>query len=245
MAFLGAGLIFSSAAALNHLLEVSSDALMERTKYRPLPTQKVSKQTVVVIILLTLILGSIILYFKTNLLVLISSLLTFVFYDFVYTPLKKITHFNTFIGALPGAMPVFCGWFIFHESLNLSILMVFAILFFWQLPHFYSIAWMNKDGYKSANLKMISVNDKDGKRTTAYLFWTTIFFIIVSYLPVYFGLFKIIYFVGISVIHCILLASVISFVKEKTVNIAKKVLISTILYPQAIVLFVIFDKLWL
>ena len=168
--FLGAGLIFSSAAALNHLLEVSSDALMERTKYRPLPTQKVSKQTVVVIILLTLILGSIILYFKTNLLVLISSLLTFVFYDFIYTPLKKITHLNTFVGALPGAMPVFCGWFIFYDSLNLSILMVFTILYFWQLPHFYSIVWMNKDGYKSANLKMISVNDNDGKRTASYLF---------------------------------------------------------------------------
>ncbi len=240
---LGCSFVFAAAAALNHVLEIKTDSLMDRTKNRPLPQKKIKKEYVIVWIIVGIVVGSLILFYKTNNLVLISALATFFLYDFVYTPLKKISHINTFVGAIPGAIPVFCGWFLVYNSVNLPIIIVFLILYFWQLPHFYAIAWMNKDSYKVANLKMISFNDTTGKKTVTFLIWTSLIFIILTYLPFILKFFHIVYIIGVSCLHVFLIRTIISFYKQRSYINAKKILIASVMYPQAILIFVIVDKL--
>ena len=238
----GVGFVFATGAAINHVMEVKTDSLMERTKNRPLPTKRVSKKIVTLLAIVCLIVGTLILYAKTNMLVLMSAMATIVLYDFVYTPLKKVTYLNTFVGALPGAMPIFCGWFMFFSELNVIILSVFSILYFWQLPHFYAIAWMNKDSYKNAKLKMISVDDKKGNITVVYLIMSSLVFIGVSYLPVALNMFHTVYTLGMTILHMVLVYTIYLFFRDRSDASAKKILLSTILYPQCMLAFVLIEK---
>ena len=153
--FIGLTLVSSAASALNQVLEVEIDALMERTKNRPLPTGRISLRTARWFGGIAAGVGCLWLAVFLNPLTGWLAFVMLVLYDFVYTPLKRVTSLNTLVGALPGGMPLLVGWAAAGNGLNLTAGILFAILFLWQLPHFLSIAWMYREDYERGGLRML------------------------------------------------------------------------------------------
>tara|TARA_Y100001970_G_scaffold293587_1_gene441395 strand:+ start:2461 stop:3318 length:858 start_codon:yes stop_codon:yes gene_type:complete len=231
---LGSGFVFSASAALNHVLEKDVDGLMERTQFRPLPTARLTRFHVICMVIAFMFIGILILYIKTNWLVLLNGILVFVLYDFVYTPLKRFSSMNTFVGAFPGAMPLLSGWFMVQESFSYFILLLFLMLYLWQLPHFFSIAWIYRRSYESANLKMVSIQDESGKRTRFYLFFSSVLFVVSTYLPLFYDDLGVIYTYVVTLLNVCLIWYVCKFCLDLNDMIARKILFITIFYPPLI-----------
>jgi heme o synthase len=159
----GIGLTSAGAAALNEVLERDLDARMRRTRNRPLPSGRMSLATGLVLGILAILLGPVALALTTNLLTALLALATAVTYLVLYTPLKKISPISTFVGAFPGAMPPLLGWTAIRGKLEPEAVILFLIVFFWQFPHFQAIAWMYRDDYEAAGIKMLPVVDKGGR----------------------------------------------------------------------------------
>jgi protoheme IX farnesyltransferase len=164
-ALVGVGLVAGGTAALNQVLERESDAHMHRTAVRPLPAHRLQTREALLFGLAGLFAGLLLLAVKTNLLTAGLSLATSVSYLGLYTPLKKISPWCTFVGAFPGAMPPVLGWAALRGRLEWETLVLFAILFLWQFPHFFSIAWLYSEDYESAGIRMLPVVEKDGRST--------------------------------------------------------------------------------
>ena len=162
---IGSCLVSSGAGALNHFAEMESDQMMDRTKYRPLPGGMISPESAMAFGIGLTLIGTGLLYIFINQLTSILALVTALLYLFIYTPLKKLTWLNTSIGAIPGSIPPMGGWVAATGKLDAEAWILFAILFFWQHPHFYAIALMFREDYKKADLKMLPVLELDGKRT--------------------------------------------------------------------------------
>lgn len=241
---IGTGLVASGAGAINHAMEKDIDKLMNRTKNRPLPTGFYSIKTVVGISFLFLIFGSSILIFKVNLLTAVLAILTYIFYV-IYTVSKKHTSLNTLIGAIPGAMAPLGGWTASSGTLNLDSWVFFIILFVWQLPHFYAIAWMFKDDYKKANLKMISCFDTDGSRTYRQILITIILLIGVSVYPYFTGMLGSVYLFGSIGLGCFFLVNGLKFRNDRTVSRARKIMRVSIIYLPLLLLVMIIDIQWM
>jgi protoheme IX farnesyltransferase len=161
-ALFGVGLTCAGAAALNEVLERRADALMRRTKDRPLPSGRMSVATALASGLAATLGGSAYLALTTNVLTGMLALGTAVTYLACYTPLKRLSPISTFIGAFPGAMPPLLGWTAIRGKLELESVLLFLIVFFWQFPHFQAIAWLYRDDYEAAGIKMLPVVDKAG-----------------------------------------------------------------------------------
>src|SRR5437879_6518040 len=164
-ALLGIGLLSSGTAALNEVLEHEVDAQMRRTAMRPLPAQRMSLRHATVVGLIASIGGSLYLAMFTNPLTGLLTFLTSVVYLAAYTPLKRISPICTFVGAFPGAMPGVLGWTAARGRLEWGTLVLFAILFIWQFPHFFSIAWLYRDDYAQGGIRMLPVVEQDGRST--------------------------------------------------------------------------------
>ena len=231
---LGSGFVFSASAALNHVLEKDIDGLMERTQLRPLPTGRLMRFHVICMVIVFMLIGIVILYVKTNWLVLLNGLFVFILYDFVYTPLKRFSSMNTFIGAFPGAMPLLSGWFMVQEAFSYFILLLFLMLYLWQLPHFFSIAWIYRRSYESANLKMVSIHDESGRRTRFYLVFSSILFVVATYLPLFYGDLGVIYIYVVTLLNICLIGYICKFCLDLNDMIARKILFITIFYPPLI-----------
>jgi heme o synthase len=158
----GIGLTSAGAAALNEVLERELDAKMRRTRNRPLPAGRMDLATGIVAGVVATLAGSISLALTTNLLTGLLTLATAVTYLAFYTPLKKISPISTFVGAFPGAMPPLLGWTAMRGKIEPEAVFLFLIVFFWQFPHFQAIAWMYRDDYEAAGVKMLPVVDKAG-----------------------------------------------------------------------------------
>ncbi len=158
-ALLGIGCVAIGCNTLNQLLEIKSDALMPRTANRPLPSGKLSLSEVLVFGVVSALSGIFYLAVMVNLLTAFLAMLTLALYVVVYTPLKRYTSFCTTIGAIPGAMPPILGWTAAGGHLNISSFAIFAIMFFWQFPHFLAIAWLYRHQYHQAGLKMLPSPD--------------------------------------------------------------------------------------
>jgi heme o synthase len=159
----GIGLTSAGAAALNEVLERDLDARMRRTRNRPLPSGRMGLATGLLLGIVATLLGAISLALTTNVLTGALALATAVIYLGLYTPLKKISPISTFVGAFPGAMPPLLGWTAIRGKLELEAVFLFLIVFFWQFPHFQAIAWMYRDDYEAAGIKMLPVVDKGGR----------------------------------------------------------------------------------
>src|SRR3954462_9641085 len=164
-ALIGVGLVAGGTAALNQVLERDSDAHMYRTAGRPLPAHRLQTREALLFGLVGLFAGLLLLAVKTNLLTAGLSLATSISYLALYTPLKKISPWCTFVGAFPGAMPPVLGWAALRGRLEWETLVLFVILFLWQFPHFFSIAWLYSEDYESAGIRMLPVVEKDGRST--------------------------------------------------------------------------------
>src|SRR5579872_2111605 len=162
---LGTALVASGAAALNQLLEREHDAKMRRTEDRPLPSGRLQPGTVLILGGACGGIGLIYLAVAVNLLTSLLGAITLGSYLFIYTPLKRVTTLNTIVGAVPGALPPLMGWTAARGEITLDGWSLFAILFFWQLPHFLAIAWIYREQYAGAGYMMLPVVDTEGRQT--------------------------------------------------------------------------------
>ena len=161
----GTALMGAGANTLNQCMEIGPDSRMNRTKNRALPMGKLSEKEAMVFGILTSAAGFFVLWFGLNSLTAGLGLLTLLSYIMVYTPLKQKTATNTWFGGITGALPPVMGWAAARGQLDWEVLPIFALLYFWQLPHFFAIAWMYRDDYKRGGFKMLSHYDKTGKRS--------------------------------------------------------------------------------
>jgi protoheme IX farnesyltransferase len=161
----GTALVAGGAAVLNQLYERDTDALMWRTRLRPLPDGRVSPADARLFGLGLTIAGLLLLAARANLLAAGLAFATVFVYLIIYTPMKLLTPASTLVGAVPGALPALIGWTASHGSVGLGGLTLFAIVFLWQIPHFMAIAWLYRDDYRKAGFPMLSVIDGSGARS--------------------------------------------------------------------------------
>ncbi len=195
-ALLGIGLVSSGTAALNEVMEHDVDANMRRTARRPIPAGRMSLLHAGLAGVLAAVGGSIYLAVFTNPLTGLLTFLTSVVYLAAYTPLKRISPICTFVGAFPGAMPGVLGWTAARGQLEWGTLVLFAILFVWQFPHFFSIAWLYREDYARGGVRMLPVVEEDGRSTARRILIYSVALIPISVLPSLMGMAGRIYFVG-------------------------------------------------
>jgi protoheme IX farnesyltransferase len=195
-ALLGVALVSSGTAALNEVLESSVDARMRRTAQRPVPSGRMTRAHAATVGLALTLGGSAYLAIYANLLTGLLVFLTSLVYLKVYTPLKKVSPMCTFVGAFPGAMPVVLGWTAARGKLEVETLILFAIMFVWQFPHFLSIAWLYREDYEQGDIRMLPVVDSDGKSTVWRILAYSGALIPVSILPVALGMAGRVYLIG-------------------------------------------------
>ena len=204
-ALLGIGLVSSGTAALNEVMEYKVDGHMRRTAQRPLPTGRMSLLHATIAGLVASLGGSIYLAVFTNPLTGWLTFLTSLVYLAAYTPLKRVSPICTFVGAFPGAMPGVLGWTAVRGKLEWGTLVLFAILFVWQFPHFFSIAWLYREDYANGGVKMLPVVEDDGRSTARRILIYSVALIPISILPTFMGMAGKIYLVGAVVLGFALL----------------------------------------
>lgn len=195
-AVLGVGFAAAGTAALNEVMERDLDARMNRTARRPLVTGTMSRLQGSVLGLALVLGGTTYLFLLTNWLAAVLTFATALVYLAAYTPLKRVHPVCTFIGAFPGAMPPVLGWAVARGRLDPEALVLFAIVFFWQFPHFHSIAWLYREDYKRADIRMLPVVEADGRSTVREILLYLIALVLTSLVPPLFGMTGRIYLFG-------------------------------------------------
>ena len=237
----GTFLLAGGAGAINHFVEKDLDKLMDRTQSRPIPAGIISGKNALFFGVSITIIGFIILAALVNHLTAILGLITVLLYIFIYTPLKKITWLNTTIGAIPGAMPALGGWAASANELDPNAWILFSILFLWQHPHFYAIALMCKEDYKKAGFQMLPVIENESNRTNRQILWHAFLLIPVSLFFVVTGILGEIYFWGASALGFGYLISGIPLLRDTTVDNAKLLLKTSVIYLPALLIVIFID----
>lgn len=241
-AVLGTAMVASGAAALNQLLEREHDAKMRRTKNRPLPSGRLQPSTVMVFGGVCACAGLLYLALAVNLTTSVIGAITLLSYLFIYTPLKRLTWLNTAIGAVPGGLPPLMGWTAARGELSHEGWALFAILAFWQLPHFLAIAWMYREEYERAGFKMLPVVDPEGYRTGRQAVSHTLGLLPVSLCPFLFHTTGPIYLAGALVLGAAFLWYAIQFARYMTVSRARQLFFVSILYLPLLLVMMVLDK---
>ena len=184
---LATGLVAGGTNALNEYWERDIDALMRRTRGRPLPSGRLKPMEALAFATAISVTGIVWLAWAVNLPAAVVVGLSLVTYVFIYTPLKKRTPLSTLIGAVPGALPILAGWVAAGREVEPAAWALFGILFLWQLPHFLALAWIYRDDYRRGGLAMVSVFDPDGRRTAARALGYTVALLPVSVAPTFLG----------------------------------------------------------
>ncbi len=201
---LGIALIAGGTAALNEVLERDVDSRMRRTSMRPLPGGRMSLAHATLVGSIMILGGVLYLALGTNPLSGVLSLGTAAVYLALYTPLKKRSPICTFVGAFPGAMPPLLGWVAFRGRLDGEALALFAIVFLWQFPHFYSIAWLYREDYERAGIRMLPVVENDGKSTAREIVLYSMVLVPVALVPSFLGIAGKAYLIGALAMSCVL-----------------------------------------
>jgi heme o synthase len=236
-ALLGIGLVSSGTAALNEVMEHDVDKHMRRTAQRPLPAGRMTLFHATTAGVLATLGGSVYLAIFCNPLTGLLTFLTSVVYLAAYTPLKRISPICTFVGAFPGAMPGVLGWTAARGQLEWGTLILFAILFVWQFPHFFSIAWLYREDYASGGIRMLPVVEDDGRSTARRIVAYSLILIPLSALPSFFGMAGKIYLVGAVILGIALFyfGARLAFLKmpitaPRSKMLARHVLQATVIY---------------
>jgi heme o synthase len=239
---LGAALVATGASALNQLLERDSDALMRRTEARPLPAGRLQPIEVAILGATFGSLGVWYLAFSGQKLAALVAAGTFVGYVFLYTPLKRLTTLNTLIGAVPGAMPPVIGWVSVRGSIDMEIVVLFLILFLWQVPHFLAIAWIYKRDYARAGLKMLPVVDESGISTGRQMICYCLSLLSVSLLPLSSGRAGVFYLVGALLLGGLFLMTAFAFARRPGLDRARSVLRASLVYLPLLLALLLLDS---
>ncbi|HEU5411656.1 MAG TPA: heme o synthase [Candidatus Acidoferrales bacterium] len=241
-AVLGTSLVAAGTAALNHYIERASDAKMRRTCARPLPVGAIRASEALAFGAALIAAGGIYLALFSNWLACGLALLTTVLYLGLYTPLKKHTTWATAIGAFPGAIPPLVGWAAARGTLNEGAWLLFGILFLWQFPHFYAIAWMYREDYGRAGIQMLPVIDRSGSATFGQIIFCAAALVPVSLLPSVIGLAGDTYFFGAVLIGMLLLQACLWAARSRTNVRAKWLMHATVAHIPALLGLLMLDK---
>ena len=239
----GTMLIAAGTAALNHYIERESDRTMRRTASRPLPSGTLRPREALIFGVALAVAGAVYLYFAAGVLPAALGSATCLAYLLAYTPLKKRTVWATFVGAFPGAIPPMIGWVAASGRLDPGAWLLFAILFFWQFPHFHAIAWMYREDYARAGILMLPVVDRDGSRTFRQIQVTALVLVGVSLLPAITGLDGKLYFFGALALSVTLLQVCVWAASAKTNLRARWLMHATGAYIPLLLGLMVYDKI--
>lgn len=228
-ALFGIALTAGGAAVLNNYLERDEDAKMERTRQRALPAGKIAPAQALTFGVVMILTGVTVLS-SVNLLTAFLGLLAAFLYVLVYTPLKRVTWWNTTIGAIPGALPPLCGWAAATGTLAPGAWALFAIMVAWQHPHFYALAWLWREDYRRAGFRMLSVVDESGQRTFRQIVIFSVVLVAASLWPVVLGMTGWIYFAGALLMGAVMLASAVRLWRQPNPVLARRVFLESLIY---------------
>ncbi len=241
----GGILIVSSSNIFNQIIERDLDKLMKRTQNRPLPKKEITPKLALFLAIASCVIGLIFMYL-INIKVAILAAISIFLYTAIYTPMKLISPFSVFIGAIPGAFPFMIGWVAATNHIGIEALTLFLMQFFWQFPHFWSIGWSQNTDYEKAGFKMLPTGKKD-KSTSAQILFYSIWAVLISIVP-FFGITGELKLSIIGVLVVIILGayliykSYILFLDGKNEN-AKKLMLTSVIYLTFIQLTFLFDKI--
>ena len=244
-AFVGTALVAGGAAALNQVWERETDGLMRRTRRRPIPGGRLRAADGAWFGTLLSAAGLIELTWKVNPLASIVAAATLVSYVFVYTPLKTRTSLSTLVGAVPGALPPVIGWAAATGTVSMGAIVLFGIVFLWQMPHFLALAWLYRDDYRQARIPLLPVLEPDGRRTgrQALLYAAALW--PVSLLPVAVGLADLPYGVLATMLGAGLIVLSAMFARERTTLSARSLFVYSIIYLPLLWAALVLDRVWM
>jgi protoheme IX farnesyltransferase len=242
---IGTALVAGGAAALNQVWERDTDALMQRTSRRPLPGGRLGLAEGTWFGVALSAVGLVDLALKVNLISATVAAATLVSYVLVYTPLKTRTSLSTLVGAIPGALPPMIGWSAATGAITLPAIVLFGIVFFWQMPHFLAIAWLCRDDYARAGIPLLPTLEPDGRRTgqQALLYASVLW--PVSVTPVLVGLGGTMYAIIATVLGIAFIALTALFARDRSVATARRLFLFSILYLPLLWIALVVDRLWL
>jgi protoheme IX farnesyltransferase len=240
---IGTGLIASGTAALNQWFERDADAKMRRTQMRPLPSGRIAADNALLFGIGISVLGFYELALGVNVLTGLLGLFTLASYLFVYTPLKRRSPHSTTIGAIPGAMPPLIGYAAASGTLNTNAAILFAILFLWQFPHFYAIAWMYREDYERAGICMLPVVEPDGASTARQMFLYSCALLPISLIPSLLAMTGNLYLIGALALGAYYVYSSTRVRFNRTRQQARRVLFASIVYLPLLYGLMVIDRI--
>jgi protoheme IX farnesyltransferase len=237
----GTGLLASATAALNQWYEREADSKMLRTQHRPIPSGRLAPTDALVFGMTLAGAGALEVGIGVNWLACGLGCFTLVTYIFLYTRLKQKTWWSTAVGALCCAMPPLIGYAAARGSLDARAWVLYGILFVWQFPHFYAIAWMYRDDYSRAGIRVLPVVEPDGESTARQIVLASILLVPVSLLPSYLGMTGTVYAVGAAGLGLALLGVAVRLARNRTTLCARQVLLASVVYLPALYALMLVD----
>ena len=244
-ALVGTALVAGGAAALNQAWEHETDGLMRRTRLRPIPGGRLRVADGAWFGTLLSAAGLIELTWKVNPLAAAVAAATLVSYVFVYTPLKRRTSLSTLVGAVPGALPPVIGWAAATGTISMPAIVLFGIVFLWQMPHFLAIAWLYRDDYRDAGLPLLPVTEPDGRRTGQQALVYAAALWPVSLLPAVVHIAGAPYSLVATVLGFGLIALSARFARHRTTRAARRLFLYSIIYLPLLWGALVADRVWL
>jgi len=233
-ALVGTGLVAGGASVLNMVIERDTDALMHRTRTRPIPAGRIRPAEARWFGALLTLGGLALLASLCGTLAALVAFSTWASYLFLYTPLKRRTHLSTLVGAVPGALPPVIGWAAASGRLEPGAFILFAIVFLWQIPHFLAIAWLYREDYERGGFPMLPVIDREGRITGRQAVLHSVALVVVSLAPVAAGLGDAVYLVGALVLGIALTLAALQLSRARNVAAARTLFLASVLYLPAL-----------
>lgn len=238
---LGGMLITASSNGINQVMEKEQDRQMSRTSQRPLPKENMTVQEGIVLSVVLGLGGLALLWFGTNPFCTMMSLGALVLYSFVYTPLKKVTSLAVFVGAFPGALPPLLGWVAATGEISYEALLIFAIQFMWQFPHFWAIAWRLDDDYKKAGYIMLPFSNGRSKANAFQILLYTLMMVPVSMFPLAFGYINWISSATIILLTILFCIPAVMLYRTLDIKWATQLMFSSFIYLPVVQLLILFN----
>lgn len=237
------GLLVTGAAnAVNQVLEVEFDRLMQRTGDRPLPSGRLSKQKALIFVAVTLFVGLFIQTNSFNPLTAGVSFVSFLLYGFVYTPLKRVGSIAVYVGAIPGGLPPLIGWIAATGMVNAEAWWLFALQFVWQFTHFWAVAWVLDQDYQRAGFKLLPLKRPPSSRTASVVLLFTIWLLPLAIVPFELGYAGLTSTVIAAVMAIVLIVFNIALVRTPTVTAARRLMFSAFAYLPIVQIAFVIDR---
>lgn len=243
LVMLGGLMVTGAANIVNQILEKDLDKLMKRTANRPLPTSLLNVMEAAIFGALIGIGGLLLLATVFNTLTAAIALLSLILYGFIYTPLKRISPINVFVGAIPGALPPLIGWVAATGVVGVEAWILFGIQFIWQFPHFWAIAWVLDDDYKKAGFKMLPMEGGKNLKTAIQIMIYTLLLIPLSLLPLQFGMTGTISAMIAVICGVLFLAQTFHLMRTCTNKAAMNIMFGSFLYLPIVQIAFVLDKI--